>query len=213
MNFHIDIVSLQGSIYSGEASEVILPSTEGEITVLSRHMPIVTTLTLGEVVVKTPTDTINLLIGKGVFSFSDGLGRLLVEDVRFSDEISEEKVLEAKKTAEELIKKGKVVGVISEKDLFYRLFPSQEEFYKNIEYYTNRNNLEKETRAIVKLKAKDLMTKDIISIGKNDHILTACSLLLIYEIRRLPVINHGKLVGVVTTNDIYKNFLLTITKK
>jgi len=110
-------------------------------------------------------------------------------------------------------KKGKVVGVISEKDLFYRLFPSQEEFYKNIEYYTNRNNLEKETRAIVKLKAKDLMTKDIISIGKNDHILTACSLLLIYEIRRLPVINHGKLVGVVTTNDIYKNFLLTITKK
>ncbi|OGM28287.1 ATP synthase F1 subunit epsilon [Candidatus Woesebacteria bacterium RIFCSPLOWO2_01_FULL_39_61] len=106
MNFHIDIVSLQGSIYSGEASEVILPSTEGEITVLSRHMPIVTTLTLGEVVVKTPTDTINLLIGKGVFSFSDGLGRLLVEDVRFSDEISEEKVLEAKKTAEELIEKG-----------------------------------------------------------------------------------------------------------
>lgn len=110
-------------------------------------------------------------------------------------------------------KKGGVVGVISEKDLFFRLFPSQEEFYKNVEYYLNHKNLEKETRAIVKLKAKDLMTKEIISIGKNDHILTACSLLLIYDIRRLPVLDQGKLVGVVTTNDIYKNFLQHLIEK
>lgn len=106
MNFHIDIVSLRGSIYSGDASELILPSIEGEIAVLAKHMPMVTTLTVGEVVVKTPGDSIHLSIGKGVFSFSKGTGRLLIEDEAFSDELSEEKILEAKRVAEELIAKG-----------------------------------------------------------------------------------------------------------
>src|SRR3989344_6920580 len=59
--------------------------------------------------------------------------------------------------------KGKVVGVLSEKDIFYKLFPSEKKFYKNIEYYTNFNNIEKDIPSITKLKAKDFMSKDIIS--------------------------------------------------
>ncbi len=106
MNYHIDIVSLTGSIYSGEVASVTLPSTEGEMTVLARHMPIVAPLTVGEVVIDTPDKILNLSIGKGVFSFSHGRGRLLIEDVAFADEISEEKVLVAKRMAEELIAKG-----------------------------------------------------------------------------------------------------------
>lgn len=106
MNFSVDIVSLTGTIYSGEVEKLTLPGTEGEMTVLARHMPIVAPLTVGEVIVTTRDKTLNLSIGKGVFSFSEGRGRLLIEDVAFADEISEEKALEAKKLAEELIAKG-----------------------------------------------------------------------------------------------------------
>lgn len=110
-------------------------------------------------------------------------------------------------------KLGKVVGVISEKDLFYRLFPSQKEFYKNIEFYMNYKNIEKSLVKVKRLKARNLMSKNVISISPDDNVLKACSLFLIHNIRRLPVLENGKLVGIVTTNNIYKNFLLSIVGK
>jgi CBS domain-containing protein len=105
---------------------------------------------------------------------------------------------------------NKVVGVISEKDFLYKLFPSQKRFYKNPEYYMNYENILKEAKKVTKLKAKSFMSKKIISIGPNESIIKACSIFLIHGIRRLPVIDDGKLVGIVTTNDIYKNFLSTL---
>jgi len=110
-------------------------------------------------------------------------------------------------------KKGKVIGVLSEKDIFYKLFPSEKKFYKDIEYYTNYKNIEKEVPRITKLKAKDFMSKTIVSVSSEDHVLTACSLLLIHEVRRLPVIDNGKLVGIVTTHDLYRNFLKSLIRK
>lgn len=106
MNFQLDVVSVTGSIFSGEVREVILPGISGEIGVLARHMPIVTPLTVGEVLVKTPNETFSLSIGKGVFSFDSGKGRLLIEDVTAVDEVSEERALDAKKKAEEILARG-----------------------------------------------------------------------------------------------------------
>ncbi len=110
-------------------------------------------------------------------------------------------------------KKGKVVGVISEKDLFYKLFPSQKQFYRDLEYYMNFERIGKEAKKVSKLKAKDFMSKKIVSIRSDENILRACSLFLIHNIRRLPVIDDGKLVGIVTTNNIYRNFLSNLNKK
>ena len=106
MSFHIDIVSLKGKLYSGEVEKITVPSTEGEMTILARHMPIVAPLGVGEVIVKTPQDLLNFSIGKGVFEFSKGRARLLIEDEVSADEISEQNALVAKKHAEELLAKG-----------------------------------------------------------------------------------------------------------
>jgi len=106
MSFHIDIVSLAGNIFSGEIERISVPAIEGEMTILARHMPVVAPLGVGEVVVKSPGKTLNLSIGKGIFEFSGGRARLLVEDAINSDEISEDRALEAKKRAEELLAKG-----------------------------------------------------------------------------------------------------------
>jgi F-type H+-transporting ATPase subunit epsilon len=106
MNFQLDVVSLTGSIFSGEVKEVILPGISGEMTILARHMPIVSPLTTGEVVIKTEQEVFSLSIGKGVFSFDSDRARLLIEDVTSADKISEERALEAKKKAKELLAKG-----------------------------------------------------------------------------------------------------------
>ncbi|OGM31810.1 hypothetical protein A3D00_03905 [Candidatus Woesebacteria bacterium RIFCSPHIGHO2_02_FULL_38_9] len=109
-------------------------------------------------------------------------------------------------------KTKKVVGIISEKDLLYQLFPSQEEFYKDIEHYMHHDVIEKEAVKVKKLKAKDFMSRDVISVKPDDHVLTACALLVINNIRRLPVIEKGKLVGIVTSNNLFKNFLRKYVK-
>jgi CBS domain-containing protein len=110
-------------------------------------------------------------------------------------------------------KKGKVVGVISEKDLFHKLFPSQKKFYKDISYYMNFDNIEFEARKVRRLKMRKIMSKQVVTIAPDEHVLKAVSLFLTHDIRRVVVIEKGKMVGIVTTNDIYRNFLMHLVEK
>ncbi len=107
----------------------------------------------------------------------------------------------------------KLVGIISEKDLLYKLFPSEKEFYKNVEYYFNESHRNDDFSRIRRLKASKIMTRDVIYANEDDHILTACAMLLIHNIRRLPVVKDGKIVGIVTTNNVFKNYLSHATSK
>jgi F-type H+-transporting ATPase subunit epsilon len=50
----VDIVSAVGELFSGPASRVFLPASEGEIGVAPRHAPLLTLLKAGEVRVQTP---------------------------------------------------------------------------------------------------------------------------------------------------------------
>lgn len=107
-------------------------------------------------------------------------------------------------------KKGAVIGIVSEKDLFHKLFPSQRAFYEDPEYYMNFDRLERDANAVKNITAGHIMSKDIVSIGPDEHVLKACSLFIKHKIRRLPVIDNGKLVGIVSTNNIYKHFLARV---
>ncbi|HEY4512207.1 MAG TPA: ATP synthase F1 subunit epsilon [Candidatus Paceibacterota bacterium] len=45
----ISIHSLEGTIYEGDAAQITLPSSDGEITVLKNHIPLITTLKSGSI--------------------------------------------------------------------------------------------------------------------------------------------------------------------
>lgn len=106
MSFQLDIISLTGTLFSGEVEKMLLPGVEGELTVLGKHMPLVTPLTLGEVEVKVGSEVKSYTIGKGLLMVSEDKNTLLIEDASQSEELSEERVKEAKRLAEELIAKG-----------------------------------------------------------------------------------------------------------
>lgn len=109
--------------------------------------------------------------------------------------------------------KGKISGIVSEKDLLFKLFPSEKDFYKNIEYYQNDLRREEVFSEVRKLRALKIMSKNVIYVNEDDHVLTACALLLIHNIRRLPVLRDGKVVGIVTTNNVFKNYLTQVISK
>lgn len=49
---HLDIVSPEKSIYSGEVNSLQLPGTAGSFGILNNHAPIISTLKAGKIVVK-----------------------------------------------------------------------------------------------------------------------------------------------------------------
>lgn len=101
----------------------------------------------------------------------------------------------------------KLVGIISEKDLFSYLFPSEQEFYADIEYWKNTRHLEEGASRITKMRARDMMRQQVVTVTPSDTVMHACSMLLLNKIRRLPVVHGDKIVGIVTTKELYQNFL------
>ena len=51
---HVDIVSAEGEIFSGEAAMFFAPGADGDLGIAPRHAPLLTLLKPGEVRVQTP---------------------------------------------------------------------------------------------------------------------------------------------------------------
>lgn len=61
-----------------------------------------------------------------------------------------------------------------------------------------------EDRAASEVRVKDVMTSPVIACHPHDEIEDAARKMSARRIRRLPVVQDGKLVGVVTENDILR---------
>jgi F-type H+-transporting ATPase subunit epsilon len=64
-DLQVNIVSLQGEIYSGKALRVAAPALLGEVGIHPRHAPMLTPLKEGEVRVLTPGNTLELIYISG----------------------------------------------------------------------------------------------------------------------------------------------------
>lgn len=98
------VISPQKKVLETECESVTLPTEDGQITVLPKHMAIFSLLKAGEVRVKTKDEEIVLAVGGGFVNVGNDLITLMAEFGVRSDEIDEEKVNEAKKRAEEILK-------------------------------------------------------------------------------------------------------------
>lgn len=114
-----------------------------------------------------------------------------------------------------VMEKGKVVGLVSETDLI-KLFKSPEfsnelwlpSPFEIIEIpIRNLVKLEETKRALENLKlrpVRDIMTKTVHSISPGDSLEKASGMMVKYHVNRLPVIENGKLVGIVARSDIIR---------
>ncbi|MFC0284410.1 F0F1 ATP synthase subunit epsilon [Camelimonas abortus] len=53
-NFHFELVAPERLLFSGEVEAVIVPSVNGDITVLAKHAPLMAVLKPGVITVETP---------------------------------------------------------------------------------------------------------------------------------------------------------------
>jgi F-type H+-transporting ATPase subunit epsilon len=105
---HVDVVSAEASIFSGEAKFVALPGEAGELGIYPRHTPLITRIKPGSV-------RIELADGKEEFVFVAGgilevqpTGVTVLSDTAIrGKDLDDEKANAAKLAAEEAVKNAK----------------------------------------------------------------------------------------------------------
>ena len=106
----------------------------------------------------------------------------------------------------------RLVGVVSESDLLKMLsaedegglwLPSPLEILEvPIRDLIRWERLQAGAEEIGKVRVTDVMTKKVVTVGPEDTIERAASMMVRHRINRLPVLEGEKLVGIVTRGDI-----------
>ncbi|MSR85484.1 CBS domain-containing protein, partial [Candidatus Uhrbacteria bacterium] len=93
---------------------------------------------------------------------------------------------------------GKPLGYLSEKDLFRVLYPFYSSFYESPELYLNYETREDKVDEVRQHKIKTFMSKELVTIDAEAPVLRAGALMLARHIHHLPVMENGKMLGVVS---------------
>ncbi len=110
---HVDIVSAEGEIYSGDAKMVYAPASMGEVGIAPRHAPLLTTLKPGEVRVEDTEGKEHFFyITGGMLEIQPHLVTVLADTALRGEQLDEAASLKAQQDAEEALK-----GVSAETDL------------------------------------------------------------------------------------------------
>ena len=102
-------------------------------------------------------------------------------------------------------KEKKVIGLISERDILSKFYPSMQEYMEDPLHESNFEEMEDKVEHIFSLTADKIMSRNITTVTPDTPLLRAQSMMFINKVGRLPVIDKkGKLVGMITKGDIFR---------
>lgn len=103
---HIDVVSAEESIFSGEAEFVVAPAGGGEVGIYPNHAPMITTIKPGALRIKqsSEADETVIFISGGMLEVQPGVVTVLADTAIRGHDLDEAKAMAAKAAAEEAIK-------------------------------------------------------------------------------------------------------------
>jgi F-type H+-transporting ATPase subunit epsilon len=102
---HVDIVSAEQAIFSGEATMVIAPGEAGELGILPEHMPLLTRIRPGTVRLQMPDGAEEevIYVSGGMMEVQPDVVTILADTSVRAHDLDEVKAVEAKRLAEEAI--------------------------------------------------------------------------------------------------------------
>lgn len=109
---HFKIVTPERVVFEDTVDAAILPTTEGEITVLPHHIPLVALLKAGVLRLKKGAEEMPLAVSGGVIEVDGKHVVVLADTAERADELEEEKIEKAKAQAQKLMqeKRGDAEG-------------------------------------------------------------------------------------------------------
>ncbi len=103
---HIDVVSAEESIFSGEAEFVVAPAGAGEVGIYPNHAPMITTIKPGALRIKQTAeqDETVIFISGGMLEVQPGMITVLADTAIRGQDLDEAKAIAAKEAAEEALR-------------------------------------------------------------------------------------------------------------
>ena len=109
----LEIVTPEAKIYSEEVEMVTLPGSEGELGIYPNHVPLMTQVHAGEIIVNRDGAEEVLAVGEGFIEVTGDHVAILTDNAANSDDIDEAAAEEARAKAEQRLAEG---GDISEEE-------------------------------------------------------------------------------------------------
>jgi CBS domain-containing protein len=115
-----------------------------------------------------------------------------------------------------VVEGGVVVGVVSRSDVIRALYEEQTEAARVSGFYTSPfpipipalEHLARDSRRIAdrmtKMRVREIMTSDVKSVAPGDPVEVVARMLATGGHHRVPVLEGGRLVGIVTSLDIVR---------
>ena len=102
---HVDLVSAERPIHSGDAEMVFAPVATGEVGILPRHAPMLALMRAGDVRIRRPGGgTVSFFVTGGILEVQPDLVTILSDTVLRAEDIDERQAEEARAMAERALR-------------------------------------------------------------------------------------------------------------
>lgn len=105
----------------------------------------------------------------------------------------------------------RVIGIITEKDLMIKARELKVPFYvtlfDSIIFLENPIRFNNELKKYTASRVKDAMTKRVLVVKEDTPVNEIAEIMQNKKVNRVPVVRDGKLVGIITRNDILKSLV------
>ncbi len=107
-----------------------------------------------------------------------------------------------------VVQDGKLVGIVTEGDLMALdadvPYPHYFELFDSIIYLGSQKKFKEQLQKAAAATVRELMTHDVKTVGPDDPARTAATLMSRHRFDRVPVVEDGAVVGLVTRHDIIR---------
>jgi CBS domain-containing protein len=102
---------------------------------------------------------------------------------------------------------NRFVGVLSEGDLIRTAMPRFEELAAEGTLASGFEIFRQKGKSLANSSIEPLVIKNALTVSPSDDLLAAASLMVTKQIRRLPVVENGNLVGTISRTDVCRTML------
>ena len=107
-NFAVEIISPDKSILKSDATEVTIPSYEGQMGILKDHIPLITFLRPGLIIIKQDSGEKNFFVEDGTVEFVDNNLLILTSTAKSLDSLEKNSIDRIIQDSKEKINKGEI---------------------------------------------------------------------------------------------------------
>ena len=104
MLLRLEIVTMEGVVFAGDVDMVVAPGSAGELGILPRHAPLMTTLSCGELHARRGDETLCFAIGGGFMEVLPYQVTVMADSAERAEEIDLERAEAARRRAEERLR-------------------------------------------------------------------------------------------------------------